>query len=740
MYDEHEREILLPPSIYDNNNVEKISKDNIVLFNSKDRNYLYDSNFNFSITFSPSSEQTNITTTYINTNFKNILKVKFVKLILPNIYTNQLFVNAMFQEKILNNGNIISTFSPFITQRLNFNSTYKASAARTAASESIRPIKYERISDLPYLLLNISEIQNTNYGTNKEVNKSSFVLILDDSHDMTVNSGSLALNATNVLVPLNNYSQSTCIGIDKKMLHYKALGDVPISYNSSPLQYLKNLNINISTPEGKILSNLNDYLILKDVRASNSFKNYGRSDINSPYIIRLKRTVLNDFNADESEGIILKIGEAVPHHTNDDEYITSGITGAFFLNIDKSSYGISDNVISEYISFYGLTDVSVPTAGSINKETAVDAVFREHIVNLAFIEMVNFYRLPLLENNFIILTTKKWFSSDEYSIGTKIIFKDISFDPSQTDDTYGDTINIYIVYSEFCTTVGTDNMSNSAISLGGEEWFNNNNPPIKNPGIGGSQPWVWHFFSPDTNTWFYSYTNRSYEKDKYLQYGSEYLLAGANNPAYSTGMTISPPGSEIPSQGLTYQTNYTTAGFNGNIELFTKNWEYELPINPHAIWGNNQTYEDETNATTNENIGGERQFETQLFKKFLERSEGHTIIGLEHSHNLPDEEHLNEYGEIISGGTYGAQNVDDTVNPTNTRLFDTFFIPFDYKLNSDVELNSEAKIEIDNNFALPQDDPPEFGNGICVNSSMQNILALNVITETIDFTKLYSNV
>jgi hypothetical protein len=740
MYDDHEREILLPPRIHDNDNVEKIRRDNIVLFNSKDRNYLYDSNFNFSITFSPSSEQTNITTTYINTNFKNILEVKFVKLILPNIYTNQLFVNAMFQEQILNSGNIISTFSPFITQRANFNSTYKDSAARTAATNSIRPIKYERISDLPYLLLNISEIQNTNYGTNKEINKSSFVLILDDSHDLTVNSGSLSLNASNVLVPLNNYSQSTCIGIDKKMLHYKALGDVPISYNSSPLQYIKNLNINISTPEGKILSNLNDYLVLRDARASNSVRNYGRLNINSPDINRLKTMVLNEFKASDSEGIILEIGEAVPHDTNEGEFTTSGLTGIFFINIDKSSYGISANVISEYISFYSLSESTTPTAASINKNTEVDSEFREHIVNLGINEMVDFSIEALKYNNFIILRTKKWFSSDEYSIGTKIIFKDINFDSSQNDDTYGNTLNIYIVNSELCTTIGTNNMSNSAISLGGIEWYQNNTPPIKNPGIGGNEPWVWHFFSPDTDTWFYSYTNRSYEKEKYLQYGSEYLLAGANNTEYSSGMYISPPGSEIPSQGLTYQTNYTTSGFNGNIELFNTNWQYEIPNNPNAIWSDDRVQEADTSTNTNENIGGERKFEKQLFKKFLERSEGHTIIGLEHSENLPDEEHLNEYGEIISGGTYQSDDVDDAINPTTTRLFDVFFIPFDYKLNSDVESNREAKIEIDNNFALPQDEPPEFGNGICVNSSMQNILALNVITETIDFTKLYSNV
>ena len=76
MYDDHEREILLPPRIHDNDNVEKIRRDNIVLFNSKDRNYLYDSNFNFSITLSPSSEQTNITTTQQHNDNMNVSNIK----------------------------------------------------------------------------------------------------------------------------------------------------------------------------------------------------------------------------------------------------------------------------------------------------------------------------------------------------------------------------------------------------------------------------------------------------------------------------------------------------------------------------------------------------------------------------------------------------------------------------------------------------------------------------------------
>jgi len=389
--------------------------------------------------------------------------------------------------------------------------------------------------------------------------------------------------------------------------------------------------------------------------------------------------------------------------------------GATFV-LNKYIIGTSYNsakIISEWNSYNSVT------SGTTN--TKLNEPFRTYLINLAVNEAPIIARNVNNTNNFIVLTTKKWFSSDEYSIGTKLCFKNINFDTSTSASGEETVPDFYVANSEYCNDYDTNE-----IAVAGYNWWFTQSSTI------GGFPYVWHFYTPSTQTWFYTFANRVYSHIDYGLYGLLYLTSGNNDARWSSGF--------YGGQGLTYETDYiVSSGFKGNIELLDSNWKSALPTNPNSIsiYGDSST-SGGGSTTTSQNIGGKRQFEKEIFTKFLERKEGHSIIGLEHSVNLPESTDLNTYGEIKTDGIYKTTNVPD-VNPTVTRLFDTFFIPFDYTLDYDVTSNTSAKVTIDSDFALPQ-TKQELGNGIGINISMQNILALNIITENIDFTKLYSSV
>ena len=71
----------------------------------------------------------------INKNFKNIVQIELLELIIPNIYVNQKEVVCLYDEGLI---------------------------SKTAVDENSNHIVCEKISDLPYLIVNMSEIENNN--------------------------------------------------------------------------------------------------------------------------------------------------------------------------------------------------------------------------------------------------------------------------------------------------------------------------------------------------------------------------------------------------------------------------------------------------------------------------------------------------------------------------------------------------------------------------------------------------
>ena len=201
-----------------------ITKSNIVVINSKDRDYNLYSNYNFCINFNSNSKFLNI-----NKTFKNIVSIEFLYLIIPNIYVD-----------------IIEGISLFNKQIINYNNN---------------PINLMRIGDLPYLLLNISEIKNNEtFGSNNQINKACFILKLDDKNELTyLNGGNTTLSGS-TFTSNGNLNNGIVATAEKKILYFKDIGCSPIIFHSSPKSYLNNLEISLMTSDGKNLSNLNNCL------------------------------------------------------------------------------------------------------------------------------------------------------------------------------------------------------------------------------------------------------------------------------------------------------------------------------------------------------------------------------------------------------------------------------------------------------------------------------------------------
>ena len=103
------------------------------------------------------------------------------------------------------------------------------------------------LNDTDAKLLYASAMDNTIANLESFYNSGEFILITEPRNNKQVSfpkkdspSKDIETNLcyiTNEMLKnlQNNYSQDTSVGTDKKMLHFKALGDVPIIYYPSPL-------------------------------------------------------------------------------------------------------------------------------------------------------------------------------------------------------------------------------------------------------------------------------------------------------------------------------------------------------------------------------------------------------------------------------------------------------------------------------------------------------------------------
>ena len=237
--DESEKKFIEDKDIYD-----IVDNESFFTINSRDRNLINETAFNFSINFGTN----NPTKINIGKNFKNIVEVEFLGLIIPDLYVD-----------------IVEAFTFHMTQII---STKVAVANRNDPEP--KPIRLKRVSDLPYLLLNITEIKNTNsLGSNQAINNSSFVLVLDEVRELSDNNSGFmtfekatradGFGEIDLITTFGDISKTIVPNTPKKNLYFKCFTNSSIKYKN-PQNYLGNIQLSLTTPEGKALKNLNNFL------------------------------------------------------------------------------------------------------------------------------------------------------------------------------------------------------------------------------------------------------------------------------------------------------------------------------------------------------------------------------------------------------------------------------------------------------------------------------------------------
>lgn len=222
---------------YNNYNLYIDSRDR----NLKDKTY---STFNFKVQIG--SNQSSIDA-LIPKELKNVLEFSINDIIVPNFYLKLKESHFLFNENII------------------------TSTKMTNNSNNLRP---QRLSDLQYIVLNISNRKN-NYvlGTNSKIQQSSFILKLDDIQQISnKNSGNYLLNG-NRLVEIGNINNSLLAGTDKNRLRFTCKENTVNTYFESDNVSITDLEIKITDPEGNTLNYLNDSLTLDSVTYTQTSNN-----------------------------------------------------------------------------------------------------------------------------------------------------------------------------------------------------------------------------------------------------------------------------------------------------------------------------------------------------------------------------------------------------------------------------------------------------------------------------------
>jgi hypothetical protein len=214
----------------------------MVFINSKDINYLAkDTLYNFSINFS----QGNSGDSSINGNFKNITNIRFVEITMRDTYINLNEINGLYNQGIISTNNL------------------------SVNTDSYNP-RLERLSDLPYLILELTDINQLNYGSNNDINKSSFILKYDDDKDIRNNSGDYSFNSNNKYTEFGNVNNSIYAKTNSKALYFKNYGNMDMTYYPTPKGFLKNMKVTLKTPYGDVLTRMNDYLTMASIEKNSN--------------------------------------------------------------------------------------------------------------------------------------------------------------------------------------------------------------------------------------------------------------------------------------------------------------------------------------------------------------------------------------------------------------------------------------------------------------------------------------
>jgi hypothetical protein len=310
----------------------------LVFINTKDINFSSnDTMFNFGINFSPGTNKTSS----VNVNFKNIVNIRFVDLIIKDSYLNLSQLNGLFSQGVI-----------------------KSKSVTITNDDSYNP-RFERLSDLPYLILELTDINQINYGSNNQINKASFVLKYDDDKDIRNNSGEYSFNASNRYTEYGNVNNSFYAGTNNKMLYYKNFGELDMSYYPTPRGFMKNMKVTLKSPYGDILKRMNDFLTCASIQKVGNVIKITMSKYFSPEEYSLgDRLIFTNFrltgtlgrSSDLETFINRSIGHRIVAHSDNiaDTKLYKSIDIAFdyIMKLD-ASISAAENTFS--VDDYGLT-------------------------------------------------------------------------------------------------------------------------------------------------------------------------------------------------------------------------------------------------------------------------------------------------------------------------------------------------------------------------------------------------
>jgi hypothetical protein len=201
---------------------------NYVLIDSLDRDWKNKSinTFSYNVKFSPTGNS--VSSTLVNNtlqtlhylgqdndlsirqNFKNIKEIELMNIILPNF--------------------ILNSCDRYIELDSNFDYTH-----------------YKTVKDIPYLIVEVSQIDNLVNGTNDYINKAIGIMVPDEIRDLC-DTGQISESISNLDT------------INKKLMIFKNIQEFKKIYYPNPLNNINMLSINIYMPDGTPLK-INDHTL-----------------------------------------------------------------------------------------------------------------------------------------------------------------------------------------------------------------------------------------------------------------------------------------------------------------------------------------------------------------------------------------------------------------------------------------------------------------------------------------------
>ena len=371
-----------------------ITETRLLIMNSKDRDWMGANNiildqktFNYIVKFAPTTDQGNFfgqsKLAHFLTNFKDILSIEFTHFIVPDIY---LELDTLHSLADTNNKIIVSN--------------------KGDSGKDSRNLKFKKLSHLPYISLVINEIGPNIEGTNSLLNTSTAIFTLDQKRLTYDNSGRKYVYQSDFnTYEHNNLGKNLIPESNKSILVFYNILPWKKLYSPNPKSTINLLNISFFDPDGKEIKLLDDVLNVESIGLSNTDE--------SGEIVSYTYNNITIF-AENKTTVSLPItstpwGFSQSNITlNSDKYSTNNVGESPNIVISTSSDGLSITVSISGGKHFKENDVLKIRDPS---NTSLDTLY---------------FGIKNVTGNTISINTKTYFSPEEYNIGDRILFKNLS--------------------------------------------------------------------------------------------------------------------------------------------------------------------------------------------------------------------------------------------------------------------------------------------------------------------------